>query len=145
MIFANISLFNGISIKAKLDEVDFTAVCPVCGKEFPIDTPALMDAWSEDGEALCDECGEMLKRFTSYRPGESFGRQNWLAMLTKTDYPSHIFTYALHHAPREALDSASDQFMSMVPGYHDDKPLGEINEEIERRARGVIGEAGQDA
>jgi hypothetical protein len=140
MFYAHINLSNDVTIKSDLDNIEFSAVCPACGKEFPIDYPDL-NAWLEDGEILCDDCTAAIKPFTLYAPGESFGTYDWEGMLTKSDYPSGLFSYAIHHASREALKAAADQFIGMVPGYHDDKPLGEINEELERRGQ----EAGRNA
>lgn len=135
MFFAKIKLSDGVIIKANVEFLDLSAVCPICGKEFPIDTQEYFDAW--DGEVHCEDCTKQMKPFIIQHPERDYYEYNWLKLLTQSEYPSNLFTWALRHAPSEALNAAADQFMAQVPGHHEDKPLGDLIDELERRAQEV--------
>lgn len=131
MIYAKIHLNDGVEIKTDINNLEYSSVCPICGVESPLDAGDLPDDLS-DGY-FCDKCNEDTSHFIIEQGGMRLF--NWLDMLLHSDYPSNIFTYALRHAPNTVLDQVADEFSHMVPGYHDDLPIGDINNEIERREK----------
>jgi hypothetical protein len=134
MIYAKLRLADGVEIKTDAEKLEFLGVCPICGSEYPIE----FDEIAELPEGLliapfCEDCSNDINLYTVEENGaQTFG---WLNMLLHSGYPSNIFTYALQHAPRTILDQAADEFSHMVPGYHDDQPIGDINDELERREK----------
>lgn len=133
MFYAKIQLSDEVVVKVDAKTIDFSAVCPICGKEFPIDASEYFDVSEKCGEIHCEDCTEQMKPFIIQHPERDYDEYDWLSMLTRSEYPSDLFTWALEHAPHEFLDAAADQFMAMIPGYHADKPLSDINDEIARR------------
>lgn len=135
MFFAKIKISEDATIKVDAETLDFSAVCPTCGKEFPIDTSEYLDVSEKCGEIHCEDCTEQMKPFIIQRPERDYDEYDWFSMLTRSEYPSDLFIWTLRHAPREFLDAASDWMMKQVPGYHNDLPLGDINDELERRQK----------
>lgn len=135
MFYARLKISEDVTIKVDADSLDFSAVCPICGKEFPIEAAEHSDVSEKCGEIHCEDCTEQMKPFIIQHPERDYDEYDWFSMLTQGEYPSDLFTWTLRHAPREALNAAADRFMAQVPGYHNDLPLGDINNELERRQK----------
>jgi transcription elongation factor Elf1 len=135
MIYVKTKINDDLEIKVAIYGDEFFCDCPVCGKEVHIEPEDLPANHDFSCNLFCEECGEMIN-FLSPAPENEVERFfDWVALITKSGYPSSLFTWALRNAPQQFLDTASDVFTDMVPGYHDDLPLGDINGEFERRKR----------
>lgn len=131
MIYAKIKLTEDTEIRTALYGDELYSICPVCGAEVPIEPEDLPGHDDLAGTSVfCGKCG---KDFRSLSPND--GDIDWKNILRHSDFPSKMFDYGLKNAPIDILDEIADEFVKMVPGYHDDLPLGEINAELARRER----------
>lgn len=137
MFYAHVKISEDVIIKADLTNLEITGVCPICGAEYQTELEDIMDLPEGmfNDAPFCDTCSEELLKLSPIPEGQTSREFAWLDLLTKSEYPSPMFTWALHNAPKEAINAAADRFVSMVPGYHNDLPLGDINNEIARRGQ----------
>lgn len=136
MFFAKIKLSNEVAIEVDADSLEFTSVCPVCGKESPIEMEDICDF--ADGifaSVFCNDCADEMNRISPMPEGQTQRDFPWFDLLTKSDYPSDLFNWALHNASKEFLNAAADWMVTQVPGYHHDQPLADISTELERRQK----------
>jgi hypothetical protein len=138
MIYVKIKINDDLEIRTAIYGDEFFNYCPVCGKEVHIESEDLPANGDFSSDLFCKECSEKMNILSPVPEGETERDFDWITLITKSDYPSLLFTWALHNAPRQYLDAAADVFMHMVPGYHDDLPLGDINDESERCKRQAV-------
>ncbi len=123
MFYAHVKLSNGVTVKVDAESLDFSAVRPICGTEYPIELDKIEELPNglHGSAPFCDACSEELHKLSPIPEGETSREFAWLNILTKSNYPSNLFAWALRRAPHEARDAAADWMTAQVPGHHHDK------------------------
>ena len=130
MIYAKIEINDDLEFKTAIYGDEFYSLCPVCGKEVPVDIQRdLPEGCSfSDVSVYCDECSRTTKSYT-----DKNGRYDYFKMLLCAELPSKLFDFALGRASGDDLRTAFECISEGRKCSNSVKRLAAINEEIEGR------------